>query len=687
MSSPHPVGSGLLGRGSRVDWVPDPPTPPPPPPPVLVCDCGLTDSWERVIAETYNTGASDITGAYCGTSDAGPKWVVQLSRGAACEVNSDLALSSVRVSSSTGFGSASMYLPWPSQAPGSCAYTIRFTPQGISSAIDGGGDYDVVDLHFGASRNSGLGPDVLIRLNPSGAVLLGSRIQVTGGTATSIPDGWWSSLTDYSVTITYGPSGTTASVTDGTTTYSATSTSVLSLINDPYITQNRIVNIISGTHADLHFLYGDLNVVGVNRCTAVQFDNFERTVASDWGTATPSGFVWSPTGISGGNAASTDGSNGIISWVSGSPTMTVSDATGPWSQPSWTMQVRFKTGTWTPAPGGSDGYARMIFKITPSNRTILFAPGSNGVLSEPQGFVQLDGNASIAFPWETDTWYLAKWEYTIATGDAKVKVWQESGTEPDWLDSTPTWGPGDDPPTAFVVGGLTMNAGFPTPYVMPYASIDFDYDGRPCYYDCVSFLFDDFNRSESPGWGDASSGPTWVTDGSSNGLIEVSSGYGILQNGASSTTNIINSTLDLSTQDAFTVTIKLAGDDSLIDVGFIFGGVGFGWHRNNTGVAPYLRINNLGQVTAAFSGTFWGSLADAAYMQLAVNGGTASLTLWDENATQPAPQLVKTGIDRSAATSEIEASMISLSTTSVGVVSVFVDWIEVSYGCTPVGPS
>ena len=30
-------------------------------------------------------------------------------------------------------------------------------------------------------------------------------------------------------------------------------------------------------------------MTGVNRCTAVQFDDFERTVASGWGDATPSG--------------------------------------------------------------------------------------------------------------------------------------------------------------------------------------------------------------------------------------------------------------------------------------------------------------------------------------------------------------------------------------------------------------
>ena len=42
----------------------------------------------------------------------------------------------------------------------------------------------------------------------------------------------------------------------------------------------------------LNVEFDDLDITGVTRCTAVQFDDFERTVTNGWGVATPSSKVW-----------------------------------------------------------------------------------------------------------------------------------------------------------------------------------------------------------------------------------------------------------------------------------------------------------------------------------------------------------------------------------------------------------
>lgn len=514
---------------------PFPPFPPfgpwPPPPDIPITDrppeenptgcsdtiCGVTDSWERAVSQTSNSG-STITGQYAGASDAGPSWNVELQQGSSCEVDSDLILRSFRVSSSTGFGSSGLVLPWAEQAPAATVtYTTRFFPQGLTASIDGG-DYDVVDLHFGASWLSALGPDVTIRINPSGAVLLGSRIAVSGGTATTIPDNWWTNAVDYYVTITYGPSGTVAEVTDGVTTYQASSSTVLESINDPYLSLIRIVNIVSGNHNDIQMSYGDLAITGVERCTAVQFDDFNRSVASGWGTAS-FGIPWHAQIFNDGTG-SVDGSAGVIVADPFPATVafeTPAGANGPWMNTTgWTMlsRVRFDD-------------------LDSSIRFVIFGTGySMELVVDPENARLQDQDADQAsFSFAINQWYFVEW-FLNWTDDASTKTWEgriwaEGGTRPASPMVSGSGGTAYPDGTAkFSVQASNFDA-TTTTWLVDY--IDFEYDGRPCYDDCADVLVDEFNRTVAkaiqPDLGLSDSGATWQFFAFDSTAVEMGGGY------------------------------------------------------------------------------------------------------------------------------------------------------------------
>lgn len=470
--------------------------------------CGITDSWQRLTDPVMNSGAT-TTGQFAGASDAGPLWDVELQRGAGCEVGDDLLLYSFRVTSSTGFGSSGLVLPWPSQEPDSVTtYTTRFTPNFLTASIDPG-DYDVVDLHFGASGDSSLGPDVVIRLNPSGSVLLGSRITVTGGSATTIPDNWWTNATDYYVTITYGPSGTVAEVTDGTTTYQASSGTMLNSINNPYLSLIRTINIKTGNHNDLWFAYGDLAITGVNRCTAVQFDDFEREVSGGWGTSTD-GHVWTDLGqVSGLGTSSLDvngwGSIGVRNVSPSLSTTRVVQAVSPapWTDGvSWTLSTKFFMG--------SVSIMGMIVRRPDNSASVYFN------VNRAADTVSGTDNVDVPFTFIT-AWYNLKWEVVYGASD-RFKVWQDGDPEPS------SWTVTNSPPTILQSDTLQLQVFgrvdvWDNQQFIDFEYIDFDYPGRPCYLteDCTNALFDEFERDVDPGWGTADSGQAWSAGAGSSG--------------------------------------------------------------------------------------------------------------------------------------------------------------------------
>jgi len=118
----------------------------------------------------------------------------------------------------------------------------------------------------------------------------------------------------------------------------------------------------------------------------ITFDDFNRTVASGWGTSS-SGVDWTDdsfrqngiTSEQAGNAMSMDGLNGRmdlgVGWA-----IYMRAGSGPWEQPAWTMTTRFKAS----AVPASD-YLGVSFYVDG-----LLTPGANGVLPGAGAGVVLD---------------------------------------------------------------------------------------------------------------------------------------------------------------------------------------------------------------------------------------------------------------------------------------------------------
>ena len=75
------------------------------------CDCGITDTFTRTVAQTSHTVSGDVTGAYIGNSDAGPAWSITLHNSASAEVNGTAYLASTFPTGGVSSGRVTSALP------------------------------------------------------------------------------------------------------------------------------------------------------------------------------------------------------------------------------------------------------------------------------------------------------------------------------------------------------------------------------------------------------------------------------------------------------------------------------------------------------------------------------------------------------------------------------------------------
>jgi hypothetical protein len=237
-----------------------------------------------------------------------------------------------------------------------------------------------------------------------------------------------------------------------------------------------------------------IDIEGANRCTAPQFDDFERTVSAAAGTATPSGLVWNTHASPGGSDYGVNGSDLFVGMSGGTFEIRTDPGVEPWlSSDLMTFETRFyfyqDFGVFAnfgrfqmelqyDNGGGDNGSVGWVFQINSVS-------GGFNLYSSPSG-----GTTPYALPsaWSTFDysdddeliWFRVKWQTRLSTGDISAKVWLETDGEPAaWSVVAP---PGFihplDPASTRFFTSIGSSFASRAEYV---DFIEWDYVGRPCY--------------------------------------------------------------------------------------------------------------------------------------------------------------------------------------------------------------
>lgn len=287
----------------------------------------------------------------------------------------------------------------------------------------------------------------------------------------------------------------------------------------------------------LEFQMGSIDAVGVTRCGAPQFDNFNRSVTDGWGAATPSGYEWSTDasnpdaylvtpGYGQYNPALSPGFDGLI-YVSPPPAVTGLDVLIRFSVNNTSgdneAEPQFYIANKDPIDSGDfdDYHGPDIFFF--ESDPISFSMVQRGP-NHPGDVDYLE----ISGAWLGVLWNL---HYTINGGRVEASLWRQGETEP----------------SAFMIQGGDENYAFAVPQDAFYFfdpnvgqtvriySIDFGYAGKPCYYVCgpgEAVIFDSFlDRTLVGSLGNTSSdGRPWITD-FATGLTDYGTNFSALSGG------------------------------------------------------------------------------------------------------------------------------------------------------------
>lgn len=270
-------------------------------------------------------------------------------------------------------------------------------------------------------------------------------------------------------------------------------------------------------------------------------------------------------------------------------------------------------------------------------------------------------------------WVSVNWQALDASSTLELRVWQTSDPIPSSPTLTIAWPAGLLPSEYDTRLWANDSHPFTGGDIIVYCdSLDITGVNR-----CSEYRFDNFNRAVASGWGTSDAGPTWARSGSSNGVSTVASGFGTLQNSAATTTEVEGITTGVSGDFTAIVKCKVSSDTLALSAGFIFNGLAFGWTKASPNNQVYINDNHGHHIVATISNTFWAGVAGQAYFKASRIAGVASLTLWDEVAVEPSPQIVN-AVDNGFYATE-EASFSSFGTGAVGTQSVIIDYIGFDY--------
>jgi hypothetical protein len=228
------------------------------------------------------------------------------------------------------------------------------------------------------------------------------------------------------------------------------------------------------TNAQMFVDYDNLDITNVNRCTAVQFDNFERVVApGGWGTATPSGNVWTRSGSSNGQS-SVGAGYGFLQNGASATTETETIVTGLSPTGDFTATLDLYVNSDNNVIDASFIFASLAFgwhHNTGGAHPFLFLNDNSG------GYTTV--NFADSF-WDVASGPVYMKVERIGT-TARIKLWDAGLTaEPDWqLTGTVAAGYYTTEQASF----SSLGTGAVGAQSVAFGSIDFDYDGKPCYID------------------------------------------------------------------------------------------------------------------------------------------------------------------------------------------------------------
>ncbi len=411
--------------------------PPPFPPTEDGCVCGITDSFDR-------------SGATLGTSDAGYEWT---SFGAGGSTDGTRAL---LVDGSSHFLTEYLAQFWD------VTYEFEFLDH----------DQHVLNL-------SGSDWEVVIRHRSTSPFL---SIEDPDNSSNVLPMSWTTNLV-YKIHVLIDEDGGHVNVWDAADPEPAgwmleQLTSTIADLGDLSLYNT---SGISGTGTS-DLLIDNLSVSGVDRCTKLQFDDFERTVAGplDWGDSTPSGYPWNPSG------------------PGGSTLKAVADGYGKIEQ--GTGQSGGQTGMIMFDDDGSDIYWGREFELTTRLKIEALSAATNAVA---QMHTAVSGGGQIGFGFQriSDVWTVVLFNtsgnttaaFTFAVGNHyrfryqrdvdnhRVRVWLDGDPEPStWLLEQ---GPNsDNTRTSFEILH-TRSSSITLDWKVWYDFIEITSPTRPCYLD------------------------------------------------------------------------------------------------------------------------------------------------------------------------------------------------------------
>ncbi len=203
----------------------------------------------------------------------------------------------------------------------------------------------------------------------------------------------------------------------------------------------------------------------VNRCNDFYWDTFDREVVGGWGTATPSGSVW--TNGSGSATPSVSNTRGIIS-ATNNQTRTMSAAGGiePWLGGAFTQFVAFRVNA-VPTTTGS-----LILTVGDSGGGVV---ASCTVKNGTGGQIAAGTSTFAKTDWVANTDYILEVAYDGAT-TVQARVSAATAALPDYMvtnasASTPS-------------GSLNVtfnNSGTGATRTTSISYINYDYSDKPCY--------------------------------------------------------------------------------------------------------------------------------------------------------------------------------------------------------------
>lgn len=378
-----------------------------------------------------------------GTSDYGDAWTAVTSNGAVPMV--DGSAGRIAFPTSTVFPAATMTAsdavgPWSS---GSFTMTAFITITRMS-------DFRDITLQFNKATGPAIDSQIFLWRLAGSFVGVGNT---TSGTTDTVSYPWPSS-NQYSFFVKYERiAGTSQSLkvwTFGNPEPSSwmvtTTASSEALISFDVISRgaSSVVFTTSVLYDWIDFDYdGKPCYADCSGRATIQFDNFNRTVSSGWGTS-DTGLAWNVVGAGPGHTINVNGTAAVLATTEGTTAMEARPVNGPWKNNiGWTMTAHFKmpnrptTGAW-----------EIYFAQKWIQRSLDLW------ISEPSfGFdvVLLDEEESAGpwrsdFSWVPNAWYYCKWEYQWDGIISRAKVWPDDVAEPaTWL-VTQSW-TGDSDPT------------------------------------------------------------------------------------------------------------------------------------------------------------------------------------------------------------------------------------------------